>query len=52
MAGGKRLVSFVHVSDPENGPAVFGPDDDVPAWASKLITNPKAWGEAPQGQKK
>lgn len=22
---------------------VFGPDDDVPAWARKAITNPKVW---------
>lgn len=24
---------------------VFGPDDDVPAWARKAITNPDVWGD-------
>lgn len=41
MSGRKRLTSFVHVAG-----RVYGPDDDVPADVAKLITNPKAWGEA------
>jgi hypothetical protein len=41
------LISFVHVTDKKGQTFVFGPGDDVPAWAQKLITNEKAWDEAP-----
>lgn len=40
----RRLASYVNVTDPETGAAAtFGPDDEVPEWAEKVITNPKAW---------
>lgn len=42
---GRRLAGFVHVTAPDGGAAVFGPDDELPAWASKAITNEKAWAE-------
>lgn len=38
-----RLVGRVYV----DGHGWFGPGDKVPAAAAKLITNPKAWDEAP-----
>jgi hypothetical protein len=47
MAG--RLRTFVHVHH-DGGPTVFGPDDEVPAWAEKLITNPDAWAESSSQQ--
>lgn len=49
MAG---LVTHVHVTDKDGEHFVFGPGDDVPAWAKKLITNPAAWETAPQGDDK
>ena len=43
-----RLAAFVHVQDEQGAMHVFGPGDDVPAWAAEKITNPKAWeDEAP-----
>lgn len=40
----RKLTSFVHLTDPSNGQTVaFGPEDEVPAWAAKMIPNPKAW---------
>ncbi|WP_280389307.1 Ish1 domain-containing protein [Nocardia wallacei] len=42
-----RLRTFVHVHG-EDGPHVFGPDDNVPAWAVKAITNPGVWAEEPE----
>lgn len=39
-----RLASRVYV----DGHGWFGPGDTVPAAAAKLITNPKAWAEAPE----
>lgn len=33
----KKLVSHVHVYDKDQNPVVFGPDDDVPAWAAKQM---------------
>lgn len=42
-----RLASIVHVRDEKGESYAFGPDDEVPAWAESLITNPKAWAEAP-----
>jgi hypothetical protein len=41
----KRLASTVVVQDEEHGATQFGPDDDVPAWAAKQITNEKAWAK-------
>jgi hypothetical protein len=41
----KKLASTVHVADADGVVQVFGPGDDVPAWAEKAITNPKAWAE-------
>lgn len=47
----RKLNTYVHahaVDDKGNVQSqVFGPDDDVPAWARKAITNPDVWeGEA------
>jgi hypothetical protein len=42
------LNTAVHVADEAGESHVFGPADDVPAWAEALITNPKAWAEAPE----
>ena len=41
------LATPVHVTDDEGVTHVFGPADEVPEWAHALITNPKAWTEAP-----
>lgn len=41
------LATIVHVTDGKGTAHVFGPADDVPEWAQALITNPKAWAEAP-----
>lgn len=46
-----RLAAFVHVTDKNGEVHAFGPDDDVPAWAVKLIGNPGAWEEAPESAK-
>jgi len=44
-----KLATFVHVLD-ENGQShTFGPEDDIPKWAEKAITNPNAWEEPPAG---
>ncbi|AKZ59150.1 hypothetical protein SAM23877_6105 [Streptomyces ambofaciens ATCC 23877] len=45
-----KLRTFVHVTDDEGRPHAFGPADEVPTWAQALITNPKAWAEAPVAQ--
>ena len=42
-----RLSTHVHLTDGDGRTHVFGPSDDVPAWAVPLITNPKAWDEPP-----
>ncbi|MEV4939555.1 hypothetical protein [Streptomyces zaomyceticus] len=42
-----RLATNVHVTDASGTSHVFGPADEVPEWAQVLITNPKAWAEAP-----
>lgn len=39
----KQLAYHVHVLDDEGNPHVYGPDDTVPGWAAKKITNPSAW---------
>lgn len=41
------LATHVHVTDADGVAHVFGPADEVPEWAQTLITNPKAWAEAP-----
>ena len=41
------LTTNVHVTDDKGVTHVFGPADEVPTWAQALITNPKAWAEAP-----
>ncbi len=47
----RKLNTYVHahaVDDKGNVQSqVFGPDDEVPSWAQKAITNPDVWdGEA------
>jgi hypothetical protein len=42
-----RLANVVHLTDDKGQAHAFGPGDEVPAWAESLITNPKAWAEAP-----
>lgn len=44
-----KLASYVHVQDADGKMQVFGPDDRVPDWAARKITNPRAWegGKAP-----
>ncbi|MFD9205974.1 hypothetical protein ACFVZM_06800 [Streptomyces sioyaensis] len=42
------LATTVHVTDDKGAAHVFGPADEVPPWAQALITNPKAWAEAPE----
>lgn len=34
---GARLVSHVHVYDDRGQPRAFGPDDEVPEWAARLM---------------
>ena len=46
---GRRLRTFVHVQDKQHQAHVFGPDDELPGWAAKRITNPKAWEDDGQG---
>ncbi|WP_406324128.1 hypothetical protein [Streptomyces niveus] len=45
-----KLRTYVHVKDDKGQDHAFGPDDVVPEWAQALITNPKAWAEAPEAQ--
>jgi hypothetical protein len=33
----KRLKTFVHIPDDQGGYAIFGPDDEVPAWAAERV---------------
>jgi hypothetical protein len=46
-----KLAYYVHVEDDKGEPHVFGPEDTVPNWAAKKITNDSAWvdGEADSG---
>ena len=44
-----KLNTYVHVHDEDGLSHAFGPDDTVPAWAEKAITNPDVWAEAPSG---
>lgn len=45
------LSRYVCVEGPD-GMCQFGPGDDVPEWAAKLITNPNAWAEEPEPAEK
>ncbi len=45
MTAGKKLTSFVHVTDDDGVTHAFGPEDKLPAWAAKKITNPAAYGD-------
>lgn len=45
MADNTKLAYHVHVVDDNGDIKVFGPDDTVPAWARKKITNPSAWAD-------
>jgi hypothetical protein len=40
----RKLVTIVHVTDDAGRVHAFGPEDTLPAWARKAITNPKAFG--------
>lgn len=42
-----KLNTYVHVHDQDGISHAFGPDDTVPAWAEKAITNQSVWAEAP-----
>gem|GEM_PF-5998759 len=42
-----RLNTFVHVHREGGLPVVFGPEDEVPDWAVKAITNPSVWADEP-----
>jgi len=42
----RQLAAHVILRDPDSGRVVaFGPEDDVPAWAVELITNPDVWAD-------
>jgi hypothetical protein len=43
-----KLNTYVHVHDEDGISHAFGPDDTVPEWAEKAITNPDVWAEAPE----
>ena len=50
---GRKLARTVYVTGASGEQVRFSPGDDVPAWAEKAITNPKAWegdadGEQPE----
>jgi hypothetical protein len=45
------LKTHVHVTDADGVAHVFSPADEVPEWAQALITNPKAWAEAPSASR-
>lgn len=48
---GRRLGTYVHVFDGDGEKVgVFGPDDDVPAKAAALITNPDVWADEDQDE--
>ena len=50
MPAGK-LATSVRVTDDGGRHVVIDAGDDVPAWASKQIVNPKAWdGDAPEAK--
>jgi hypothetical protein len=39
----RRLAAFVTVYDEHRSPKSFGPNDELPAWAERQITNAAAW---------
>ncbi|MEG9248012.1 hypothetical protein V6S67_07935 [Arthrobacter sp. Soc17.1.1.1] len=41
-----KLNTFVHVHRDGESKA-FGPDDTIPGWAAKLVTNPAVWATPP-----
>lgn len=41
------LNTWVHAHDPSGVSHVFGPGDDVPAWACEAITAPDVWAVPP-----
>lgn len=41
-----RLSTYVWVADEKGRRTLFAPGDDVPAWATGLIRNPRAWADA------
>ena len=45
-----RLRYTVYVPREDGSTAAFGPGDEVPGWARKLITNPIAWEVAPDSE--
>ena len=46
-----KLATSVRVTDEGGRHVVIAAGDDVPAWASKQIVNPKAWdGDAPEAK--
>jgi len=44
----RKLTATVYVSDEKGHVHRFGPEDTLPAWARKAITNPKAFGQDPE----
>lgn len=47
----KKLNTYVHaveVNDKREitNQGTFGPDDDLPDWAEKAITNPNVWADS------
>jgi hypothetical protein len=45
-----KLNTYVHVHDEDGISHAFGPDDTVPDWAAKRITNRDVWAEAPAAE--
>ena len=45
MSAGKKLAYFVTVVDDNGDQHTYGPEDTVPGWAAKAITNPSAWAD-------
>ncbi|WP_159840209.1 hypothetical protein [Nocardia sp. CY41] len=46
----KKLNTFVHVHNDDGTSHVFGPNDTVPGWAVKKITNPGVWADEPDAE--
>ncbi|MFE5290204.1 hypothetical protein ACFRAQ_35075 [Nocardia sp. NPDC056611] len=40
-----QLNTYVHVQDDRMVTHIFGPDDQVPEWAVKAISNPAVWAD-------
>ena len=45
-----KLNTFVTVHSADGDSITFGPDDELPTWAEKAISNPNVWDEAPEAQ--